>query len=139
MKKALLAAALALAPIPAHAIGYQIINGMPTFGERPKALDIFNLDWEFANDPEWGSEVFDCALMPYVLGQFVIWETTYHPPGPPPNDPPPVDPPPCADCDPPPPCVNCGPPIVAPIPEPSTWIMLLAGLSAIGFLKWRRA
>jgi len=29
-------------------------------------------------------------------------------------------------------------PVVA-VPEPSTWILMLAGLSALGFLKWRRA
>lgn len=29
-------------------------------------------------------------------------------------------------------------PITPPVPEPSTWAMFLAGLSAIGFLKWKR-
>jgi hypothetical protein len=50
--------------------------------------------------------------------------------------PPPPPPPPCCDA-PPPPC--CAPPPGVAVPETSTWLMLLAGLSAIGFLKWRRA
>jgi hypothetical protein len=36
----------------------------------------------------------------------------------------------------------CGPPIISPsspVPELSTWAMLIAGLAAIGFLKLRRA
>lgn len=36
-----------------------------------------------------------------------------------------------------PPDIPTPPP--SPVPETSTWAMLLAGLSAIGFLKWRRA
>lgn len=130
MRKTLLAAALAFTPIPAHAIGYQIINGMPTFGDRPKALDVFNLDWEFANDPGWQSEVFDCSLMGYVLASFQAWQTNHLPP---PIDPPPVDPP-CMDCDPPPPCVMCDAPPVVAVPETSTFLMMLLGFIGLGYM-----
>lgn len=43
--------------------------------------------------------------------------------------------PPAPDC--------CGPttppPVGPPVPEPATWALMAIGLSALGFLKWRRA
>lgn len=144
---AIIAGTLALST-SAHAVGYQIINGMPTFGERPKALDIFNLDWEFANDPKWQYEIFDCSLMGYVLASFQAWQTNHLPPPPvvvyspppidvvPPYEPPPYVPPVV------PPCLICGPPITPPIvpqvPEPSTWAMMLIGFATLAYAGFKR-
>lgn len=151
MKKILLstlAAAVIASAAPAHAVGYQIINGMPTFGVRPKALDIFNLDWEFANDPNWEYEIFDCSLMGYVLATFQVWQTHHLPPPPPVvYNPPPIDVTPPPDVDPPyvppvvinpPPCLTCGPPVVPQVPEASTWAMMLIGFSAFAYAGFKR-
>lgn len=145
---AIIAATLALST-SAHAVGYQIINGMPTFGERPKALDIFNLDWEFANDPNWQYEVFDCSLMGYVLASFQVWQTNHLPPPPVVIAPPPVvvvdNPPPPVVIDLPPPVIIppvITPPIIIPpvvaVPEPSTWALMLIGFATLAYAGLRR-
>lgn len=75
----------------------------------------------FGGGGEGGSDVPPPFLIDTPLG----------PLGPPVGPPvaPPVVPP--IDC--------CSPPPhTTPAPEPSTWILLLAGLSAICFLKWKR-
>lgn len=127
MKKIIVAALLFTTP--AHAVGYQVYGGMIHLG-MPKALDVFNLDWEFANDPGWGYEIFDCSLKGYVLASFQAWQTRH-------TDPlPPIVPPPL---EPIPPIVNPIIPIVpTPIPEASTWFMMLMGFSALSFIGWRR-
>lgn len=151
MKKILLstlAAAAIASATPAYAVGYQFYDGTIHLG-RPKALDIFNLDWEFANDPNWGHEIFDCSLMGYVLATFQVWQTHHLPPPPPVvYNPPPIDVTPPPDVEPPyvppvvinpPPCLTCGPPIVVPqVPEASTWAMMLIGFACIGFSMFRQ-
>lgn len=62
-----------------------------------------------------------------IFGNF-----TYNPPAPPPPSP-------CSDCGPPPPCLDCGPPPLVPVPEPSTWAMMLLGFAGLGFATFRRS
>ena len=101
-------------------------------------------------------------LVPYILGAYIAWETTYHPPALPIIDPvvaafSPVDPiglpgggalvdpiwtlgddpPGGASVD---PIWTSGgdpPGGASAVPEPSTWAMLLIGFAGLGFLGWR--
>lgn len=92
------------------------------FGETWAEYD--NLDKTFAT-LAWatGNILFPCEA----------WSFNYGPPSPP--SPPPYIPP----YIPPPPCLDCGSgPIPTPIPETSTWLMLLFGFVALSVSAVRR-
>lgn len=138
MKKALLAAALALAT-PAHANVTVIHTGITevfagqTYEELlyimgpPQYGDLGgNYDSESALWIPVGPPVVTPPPPPVVIND-------------PPPPPPPIDPPPCVDCDPPPPCLTCDPPPAGPAtPEASTWLMMLMGFAGLGYASLRR-
>jgi hypothetical protein len=146
---------LAIAPIPAHANYIEIVNGEVTLGiGMPNitagTFDLADPDWSFENDPNWRTEIVPCPLVPWLVGAYIAWETTYHPPAPPPIIDPVV-----ATIDPPDPIglpvgvADSVPvdPIGTPggdppggasaVPEPSTWAMMVIGFGGLGFLGWR--
>jgi PEP-CTERM motif len=169
----LLAAVIALsvlapiAPIAAHANSIEIVNRQVTLGIGMPHLtrgtfDLADPDWSFENDPNWGTEIVPCPLMPYIFGAYIACETTYHPPALPIMDPvvaafspvdpiglpgggAPVDPIWTLGDDPPggasvdPIWTSGGDPPggASAVPEPSTWAMLLIGFAGLGFLGWR--
>jgi len=47
-------------------------------------------------------------------------------------------PPPCDDCGPPPPCFTCNPPPALGTPEPSTWLMMFLGFTALALTALQR-
>jgi hypothetical protein len=144
---------LAIAPIPAHANDIEIVNGEVTLGiGMPNitagTFDLADPDWSFENDPNWRTEIVPCPLVPWILGEYVAWESTYHPSTPPIIDPvvaasPPVDsiglPGNVVDSD---PIWTPGgdpPGGASAVPEPSTWAMLLIGFAGLGYAGWRRS
>jgi hypothetical protein len=143
------------APTPAHANYIEIVPlgiGMPRITSG--IFDLADPDWSFANDPNWATEIVPCALLPWLLGEYIAWETSYHPSAPPIIDPvvtasSPADPiglPGAGDggatavlLD---PIVTTGgdaPGGAAAVPEPSTWAMLLLGFAGLGYAGFRRS
>jgi hypothetical protein len=131
---------LAIAPIPAHANDIEIVNGEVTLGiGMPNitagTFDLADPDWSFENDPNWRTEIVPCPLVPWLVGAYIAWETTYHPPAPPPIIDPVV-----ATIDPLDPIgMPGGDPSggATAVPEPSTWAMMVIGFGGLGFLGWR--
>jgi hypothetical protein len=131
---------LAIAPIPAHANDIEIVNGEVTLGiGMPNitagTFDLADPDWSFENDPNWRTEIVPCPLVPWLAGAYIAWETTYHPPAPPPIIDPVV-----ATIDPLDPIgMPGGDPSggATAVPEPSTWAMMVIGFGGLGFLGWR--
>jgi hypothetical protein len=131
---------LAIAPIPAHANDIEIVNGEVTLGiGMPNitagTFDLADPDWSFENDPNWRTEIVPCPLVPWLVGAYIAWETTYHPPAPPPIIDPVV-----ATIDPLDPIGTPGgdpPGGASAVPEPSTWAMMVIGFGGLGFLGWR--
>src|ERR1700683_353998 len=131
---------LAIAPIPAHANDIEIVNGEVTLGiGMPNitagTFDLADPDWSFENDPNWRTEIVPCPLVPWLVGAYIAWETTYHPPAPPPIIDPVV-----ATIDPLDPIgMPGGDPSggASAVPEPSTWAMMVIGFGGLGFLGWR--
>jgi hypothetical protein len=131
---------LAIAPIPAHANDIEIVNGEVTLGiGMPNitagTFDLADPDWSFENDPNWRTEIVPCPLVPWLVGAYIAWETTYHPPAPPPIIDPVV-----ATIDPLDPIGMPGgdpPGGASAVPEPSTWAMMVIGFGGLGFLGWR--
>lgn len=145
MKKILLAAALAIAT-PAHAqVHYPIITvtgnvtiidtgihetfAGVTYDERLYIMG----SWQGYNNPMVDSESAEW---------FPISAPTPIVPPPPCCDPPPFETEPPGGWNPPiyipPPCDECGFPKPSPVPEPSTWAMLLIGFVGLGYAYLRR-
>jgi hypothetical protein len=125
-----------IAPIPAHANYIEITLGIGTPHFTAGTFDLADPDWSFENDPNWRTEIVPCPLVPWLLGEYVAWETTYHPPALPIIDPvvgasSPVDPIGTPGGDP--------PGGASAVPEPSTWAMLLIGFAGLGYAGWRRS
>jgi hypothetical protein len=137
-----------IAPIPAHANNIAITLGIGTPHFTAGTFNLADPDWSFENDPNWRTEIVPCALVPWLLGEYVAWETTYHPLAPPIIDPvvatidpldpiglpgggAPVDPIGTPGDDP--------PGGASAVPEPSTWAMLLIGFAGLGYAGWRRS
>ena len=81
-----------IAPIPAHANYIEIVNGEVTLGIgmphfTAGTFDLADPAWSFENDPNWRTEIVPCALVPWILGEYIAWETPYHPSTPPIIDP----------------------------------------------------
>jgi PEP-CTERM motif len=126
-----------IAPIPAHANNIAITLGIGTPHFTAGTFNLADPDWSFANDPNWATEIVPCALLPWLLGEYVSWETTYHPLVPPIIEPvvgasSPVDPIGLPGGDVPPVGASA-------VPEPSTWAMLLIGFAGLGYAGWRRS
>jgi hypothetical protein len=135
MKKILLAAALAFAT-PAHAqVHYPII----TVTGNVTIIDT-------GIHETWGGEIYDERL--YIMTGFGAPNTqsesaewfpigpAFVPPPPPPvviNNPPPpvVIPPPCDEC-------GFPKPTPSPVPEASTWAMMITGFLGLGYAYLRR-
>jgi hypothetical protein len=137
-----------IAPIPAHANNIAITLGIGTPHFTAGTFNLADPDWSFENDPNWRTEIVPCALVPWLLGEYVAWETTYHPTALPIIDPvvatidpldpiglpgggAPVDPIGTPGGDP--------PGGASAVPEPSTWAMLLIGFAGLGYAGWRRS
>lgn len=137
MRTALASTAIVLAltcSAPAHAT--------ISFGDL-MYTDLFSWQGQFGT-PTWREilEFYDCSP---ELGYYLNNKPQRPPPHvdpPPPIDPPPCTdcdpPPPCVDCDPPPPCMNCDPPPATPVPEASTWAMLILGFASIALMHRNR-
>jgi hypothetical protein len=127
-------AALALAPVAAHADTIMAGDLMYT--------DLYQWQGQYGT-PTWRQilALYDCTEQ----FSFYLWNVP-QPPLPVVSDPPPESPvveyttppttdlsPPCViDCggDPPPPCMDCGPPPpVVSAPEPATWLLFLTGFA----------
>lgn len=150
-----------IAPIPAHANYIEIVNGEVTLGIgmphfTAGTFDLADPAWSFENDPNWRTEIVPCALVPWILGEYIAWETPYHPSTPPIIDPvvaavDPIGLPSSSS----PTATRFGrqvamdavDPIWTPggdprggasaVPEPSTWAMLLIGFAGLGYAGWR--
>ena len=140
MKKTFLAAALAFAPIPAHANYIEIVNGEVMLGIglphiTSGTFDLADPDWSFENDPNWGTEIVPCPLVPWIASEYLAWEetktktTTYLSP----VDPLPFVNTPLEVCGP-----NCGPTPMVSVPEPASWLLFAIGMMAIGFSMFRQ-
>jgi PEP-CTERM motif len=136
-----------IAPIPAHANNIAITLGIGTPHFTAGTFNLADPDWSFANDPNWATEIVPCALLPWLLGEYVSWETTYHPQALPIIDPvvaasPPIDPIGLlggASVDPIGTPGGDPPRAASAVPEPSTWAMLLIGFTGLGYAGWRRS